>query len=102
MAHTVTVTIATAQHSFAAGTVSTGIQVSLVSTAEGSTPVVQKLTTAPFIATFEDVSPGDYNIHAVALDGDDKELGDAITGSATVAADNVNIDVPASLIVSVQ
>jgi len=102
MAHTVTVTIATAQHSFAAGTTSTGIEVSLVSTAEGATPVVQKLTGAPYIATFADIASGEYNIHAVALDAEGKELGDAITGTATVAPDNVEIDVPASMIVSVQ
>ena len=102
MAHIVSVTITTAQHSFAAGTTSTGIEVSLDSTAAGSTPVVQKLTAAPWVATFNDVTAGEYNIRAVALDGEGKELGDAIVGTATVAADNVELDVPASMIVSVQ
>ena len=102
MAHIVSVSITTAQHSFAAGTTTTGIEVTLTSTAEGSTPVVQKLTAAPWVATFEGVVSGDYNIRAVALDGEGKELGDAIVGTATVAPDNVELDVPASMIVSVQ
>ena len=95
MAHTVTITITSAQHSFAAGTVSSGIKVTL------GTFEPQLLVTAPYIATFENVEPGDYNIIAVAVDGSGNELGDAITGSATVAPDNVNIDVPASMIVNV-
>jgi hypothetical protein len=102
MSHIVTVTLSTAQASFAVGTVSAGIQVTLVSSAEGSTPVVQTLSAAPYIATFEDIEAGDYNIHAVAIDADGKEIGDAITGTATVSPDNVSIDVPSSMIVSVQ
>jgi len=95
MAHTVTITIASAQHSFAAGTVSAGIKVTL------GTLDPQVLSTAPYIATFENVESGDYNIIAVAVDQNGNELGDAITGSATVAPDVVNIDVPASMIVNV-
>ena len=95
MAHTVTITITSAQHSFAAGTLSSGIKVTL------GTLDPQVLTTAPYIATFENVDAGDYNIIAVAIDDKGNELGDAITGSATVAPDNVNIDVPASMIVNV-
>jgi len=102
MSHIVTVTLSTAQASFAAGTVSAGIQVTLVSSTEGSTPVVQTLAAAPYIATFENIEAGDYNIHAVAIGADGKEIGDAITGTATVSPDNVNIDVPSSMIVSVQ
>jgi hypothetical protein len=102
MAHTVSVTITTAQHSFAAGTTSTGIKVTLVSTAAGATPVSQTLTSGPWVATFADVAAGEYNIEAVALDANGANLGDAISGTATVAPDNVELDVPASMIVSVQ
>ena len=74
MSHIVKVTLSTSQGSFAAGTVSAGIEVTLVSSAEGSKAVVQTLTDAPYIATFEDIEAGDYNIHAVAVDAEGKEI----------------------------
>jgi len=94
MAHTVTITIVTAEQSFPAETVSAGIKVRL-----GDKN--QTIAAAPYVATFEDIEPGDYTIQAETIDAAGNSLGNAITGSVTVAPDVVNIDVPASLSVVV-
>jgi hypothetical protein len=94
MAHTVTITIVTAEQSFPAGTVSAGIKVKL-----GDKD--QTITAAPYVATFEGVEPGDYNIQAETIDSVGNSISNAITGTVTVAPDVVNIDVPASLSVLV-
>ena len=94
---TVTITVASQSEQFPAGTVSSGIVVTLA----GHDPVT--LTSAPSVATFANVADGEYAITAQAVDASGVALGAAVTGSVTVATApaTVSIDVPASLTVTV-
>ena len=107
MTHTVTVSIVTEQHEFDSSVVSGGIRVSL------GDARVQFLSHAPYEVVFANVEAGDYIVTAVAVDTNGIALGEAITGSVSIAADvpqpeltpvveqKVIVDVPASLSVTV-
>jgi hypothetical protein len=107
MAHTVTVSIVTEQREFESNVVSGGIRVSL------GYSRVQYLSAAPYDVVFANVEAGDYVINVAAVDNNGLVLGEAITGSVSIAADvaepevkevvlpNVIIDVPTSLSVTV-
>ena len=107
MAHTVTVSIVTEQREFASNVVSGGIRVSLGDSR------VQYLDVAPYDVIFANVEAGDYVITVAAYDNNGVVLGEAITGSVSIAADvaepeikevvlpNAIIDVPTSLSVTV-
>ena len=111
---TVIVTVVSQEKSFPAGTVSSGIKVTLGDAS-------QVLTAAPYVATFWNVGPGEHAITAVAVDANGADLGDVVTGSITIAeapeapapeapvaepapepAPEVTINVPASLSVEVK
>lgn len=102
--HTVLVAILTALGSFPLGTVSGGIQVSLaLAVADpAATPFAPVIaTSAPYSASFSNVPAGDYVVTAQAIDDKGVALGSPVTANVTVAADVVNLDVPASLTVTV-
>lgn len=102
--HTVLVSILTALAGFPLGTVSGGIQVSLTLAvpdplATPFSPVVA--ASAPYSATFSNVPAGDYVVSAQTIDDKGVALGSPVTATVKVAADVVNLDVPASLTVTV-
>ena len=76
----VIVTLVTEQQQFPAETVAGGIRVGLAGFPD------QVLTAAPFVATFNDVGPGTFEITAQAVDHAGANLGAAITGSVTIEA----------------
>lgn len=73
----VTVVIVSESKEFPAGTTSSGIKVTVGSTA-------QVLTSAPYVATFEDVHAGTWDVTAAAVDANGAVLGDVITGTVTI------------------
>ncbi len=95
---TVVVTIATSPTPFPAGTVASGIVVSLSGGAIGP----QTITAAPYTATFEGVAPGTYTASAQSVDAAGQPLGGVMTSSSfVIAEDDINIDIPSSITVSV-
>ncbi len=90
----VKVSVATSISQYPAEVVSAGITITL-----GAAKVV--LTSAPYVAVFENVEVGVYEITAVAKDADGNVLGFPVYGSITIDPEVVNIDIPASLIVEV-
>jgi hypothetical protein len=77
---TVVVTVVAQAQQFPAGTSTAGIKVSLAGFPE------QTLTAAPYVAEFADVGPGEFAITAQAVDAEGNALGEAVTGSVTIAA----------------
>ena len=77
---TVVVTVVSQEQQFPAGTQTAGIKVSLAGAPD------QTLTAAPYVATFENVGPGEFAITAQTVDTSGNALGAAVTGSVTIAA----------------
>src|SRR5690348_4716738 len=98
--HKVALTLAVAATSFPAGTAAGGIMVSLES-ADKNLGFTDVLKAAPYTTTFENVPAGDYVATAQAVDVDGNSLGEAVTANVTVAPDAVQVDIPASISVTV-
>ena len=95
---TVIVSVATASTPFPAGTVPAGIVITL---SGGIAP--QTVTAAPYSASFSDVAPGQYTASAQAIDSAGNALGAAaVSAEFTIAAPDVNVDIPQTVSVTVQ
>lgn len=95
---TVIVSVATASTPFPAGTVAAGIVITL---SGGIAP--QTVTAAPYSASFSDVAPGTYTASAQAVDASGNALGAAaVSTEFTIAAPDVNVDIPQTISVTVQ
>ena len=93
---TVLVEVESTSTQFPAGTVPAGI----VITIDGITP--QTVAAAPYKATFENVGPGTYTASAQAVSSTGTALGAAFVSTPfTVSAPDVNVDVPASVTVTI-
>ena len=88
MTKTVIVTVATSPVEFPAGTVSSGIKVSMQLT--GGTLVSQTLSEGPFVATFVGVEAGEYTITSQAYDANGIVLGSPASVVQVIAADAPN------------
>lgn len=96
---TVIVAVETQSQSFAAGTVSAGVSISL----SGGAVPAQVITAAPYSATFSDVAPGVYTASAQAVDAAGNAIGAAaVSAEFTIAAPEVSIDIPSVVTVTVQ
>lgn len=100
MSKTVVVTIETVATPFPAGTVPTGINISL----SGGVVPAHVAMAAPYAATFTDVAPGTYTATAQAIDSNGAPLGAAaVSAEFTITADpDVNVDIPSIVTVSIQ
>lgn len=95
---TVVVAVETSSTPFPAGTVPAGIVISL----SGGAVPAQTVTTAPYSASFSDVAPGTYTATAQAVDASGNQLGaPAVSAEFTIAAPDVNVDVPSVVNVTV-
>jgi predicted phage tail protein len=95
---TVVVTVETTSTPFPAGTVAAGIAIAL----SGAPVAPQVVTTAPYSASFSDVAPGTYTATAQAVDASGNALGSpAVSAQFTIAAPDVNVDVPSTVNVTV-
>ena len=93
---TVTVVIETVATPFAAGTIPAGI----VITVEGIAP--QTITAAPYQAVFDNLAPGTYTATAQAVDHAGASLGAVATSAPfTIAAPEVNVDIPQTVTVTI-
>ena len=95
---TVVVAVETTSTPFPAGTVPAGIVISL----SGGAVAPQTVTAAPYSASFSDVPPGTYTASAQAVDASGNALGAAaVSAEFTIAAPDVNVDVPSTVTVTV-
>lgn len=96
---TVIVTVETQAQPFPSGTVAAGVSISL----SGGVLHAQLITTAPYSASFADVAPGTYTASAQAVDASGNPLGAAaVSAEFTIAAPEVNVDVPSVVTVAIQ
>jgi hypothetical protein len=98
--HKVVIVLAIAAQSFPVGTTSRGISVSLGNSSQ-NVGFSEVLTAAPYSVTFDDVPAGDYVATAQAIDADGNPLGAAVTANIIVEPDAVQVDIPASISVTV-
>ena len=95
---TVVVNVETQSQPFPAGTVAAGIVISL----SGGVVPPQTVTVAPYSASFADVAPGTYTAAAQAIASDGSALGaPAVSAEFTIAAPDVNVDIPSTVTVTV-
>jgi predicted phage tail protein len=95
---TVIVSVATTSTPFPSTTVPAGIVITL---SGGIAP--QTVTAAPYSASFSDVAPGTYTASAQAVDASGNALGAAaVSAEFTIAAPDVNVDIPSTVTVTVQ
>lgn len=95
---TVIVAVETTSTPFPAGTVAAGVSISL----SGGAVPAQTVTAAPYSATFADVAPGTYTASAQAVDASGNPLGAAaVSAEFTIAAADVNVDIPSTVTVTV-
>jgi predicted phage tail protein len=94
---TVIVSVATSPVAFPSTTVPAGIVITL---SGGIAP--QTVTAAPYSASFSDVAPGTYTASAQAVDASGNALGAAaVSAEFTIAAPDVNVDIPSTVTVQV-
>ena len=94
---TVTVVIETVATPFPAGTVLAGIVISMEGIVTSKT-----ITAAPYQAVFDNVAPGTYTATAQAVDHSGSALGAAATSAPfTIAAPDVNVDIPQTVTVTI-
>jgi predicted phage tail protein len=98
MSKTVIVTVETTATPFPAGTAPAGLVITLV----GAAVAPQHVTAAPYTASFSDVPAGTYTASAQAIDASNNPLGaPAVSAEFTIAADDVSVDIPTTVTVSV-
>jgi hypothetical protein len=85
---------------FPAGTVAGGIQIGVVGSAGSPVITPQVVASAPYSASFPNVTPDTYTITAQAIDGSGNCLGAAVSVVQVISASaqaEVSIDIPSAI-----
>jgi predicted phage tail protein len=94
---TVIATAITTKLQMAAGTVPAGILFSIPGQPS------QTVAASPYVATFQNVPAGSYQVTAQAVDASGNPLGSpALSTAFDVSADTVDVDIPVSITLAVQ